>query len=132
MLRHIIALPILLLSLLAAGVPSFACAEVVPTHDCCPNGPNAPCGTEQTRTPETNRQEFCCAAGGTIATATTIATPSKEARKLWDRADLPVLLVVLTTLTTSYVLSPAVDDFHIVTPPVSYSTLYLSTGRLRL
>ena len=132
MLRHIIALPILLLSLLAAGVPAFACGEVVPTHDCCPNGPNAPCGTEQTRTAETTRQDFCCATGGTIATATAIATPSNELRKHWDRADLPVLLVVLTTLTTAYVQSPAVDDFRIVTPPVSYSTLYLSTGRLRL
>jgi hypothetical protein len=43
-----------------------------------------------------------------------------------------VLLVVLTTLTTPYVQSPAVDDFHIVTALLSYSTLYLSTGRLRL
>jgi hypothetical protein len=132
MLRHIIALPILLLSLLAAGVPAFACGDAVPTRDCCPNGPNAPCGTEQTRTAETNRQDFCCAIGGTIATATAIATPSNELRKHWDRADLPVFLIVLTTLTTPYVQSLAVDDFHIVTPPLSYSTLYLSTGRLRL
>jgi hypothetical protein len=132
MLRHIIALPILLLSLLAAGVPAFACGEVVPTQDCCPHGPNAPCTAEQTRTAETNRQDFCCATGGTIATTTAITTPSNELRKHWDRADLPVLLVVLTTLTTPYVQSPAVDEFHIVTPPLSYSTLYLSTGRLRL
>ena len=132
MLRHIIALPILLLILLAAGMPAFACEDAVPTRDCCPNGPSAPCGTEQTRTAETNRQDFCCATGGTIATATAIATPSNDLRKHWDGADLPVLLVVLTTLTTPYVQSPAVDDFHIVTPPLSYSTLYLSTGRLRL
>lgn len=33
MLSHIIALTILLLSLLAAGVPAFACGEVVPTRD---------------------------------------------------------------------------------------------------
>jgi hypothetical protein len=132
MLRHIIALPILLLSLLAAGVPAFACGDAVPTRDCCPNGPNAPCGTQQTRTAETNRQDFCCATGGTIAATTAIATPSNELREHWDRADLPVLLVVLTTLTTPYVQSLAVDDFHIVAPPLSYSTLYLSTGRLRL
>jgi len=132
MLRHIITLPILLLSLLAAGVPAFACGEVVPTHDCCPNGLSAPCAPEQSRTAETNRQDFCCATGGTIATATAIATPSNELRKHWDRADLPVLLVVLTTLTTPYVQSPAIDYFRIVTPPLSYSTLYLSTGRLRL
>jgi len=132
MLRHIIALPILLLILLAAGVPAFACGEVVPSRDCCPNGPSAPCAPKQARAAETNRQDFCCAAGGTIAAATAIATPSHELRKHWDRADLPVLLVVLTTLTTPYVQSPAVDDFHIVTALLSYSTLYLSTGRLRL
>jgi hypothetical protein len=132
MLRHIIALPILLLILLTAGVPAFACGDAVPARDCCPNGPNAPCGIEQTRTAETNRQDFCCATGDTIATATAIATPSNDLRKHWERADLPVLLVVLTTLTTSYVQSPAVDNFRIVTPPLSYSTLYLSTGRLRL
>ena len=132
MLRHIIALPILLLSLLAAGVPAFACAEVELMHDCCPNGLNAPCGTEQNRAAETIRQDLCCATGGTIATTAAIATPSKEFRKHWDRADLPVLLVVLTTLTTPYVQSPAIDDIRIVTAPVSYSTLYLSTGRVRL
>jgi hypothetical protein len=132
MLRHIIALPILLLSLLAAGLPAFACADVAPAHDCCPDGPKAPCTPEQPKTPETNRQDSCCAIGGTIAITTAIATPSNEFRKHWDRADLPVLLVVLTTLTTPYVSSPAVDDLRIVAPPVSYSTLYLSTGRLRL
>ena len=130
MLRHIIVLPILLLSLLAAGVPAFACEEVVPTQDCCPHEPKAPCAPKQTGTAETNRQDFCCAISGTTTTA--IATPSNEFRKHWDRADLPVLLVVLTTLTTPYVQSLAVEDFRIVTPPESYSTLYLSTGRLRL
>ena len=132
MLRYVIVLSILLVSLLAAGVPALACGEVVPSQDCCPNGPSAPCTPEQSRTAETNRQDFCCATGGTIATATAIATPSNELGKHWDRADLPVLLVVLTTLTTPYVQSLAVDDFHIVAPLVSSSTLYLSTGRLRL
>jgi hypothetical protein len=132
MLRHIIALPILLLTLLAAGVPALACGEGVPTHDCCTKGPSAPCATEQARTAETSPQDFCCATGGTIAATTAIATPSSELRKHWDRADVPVLLLVLATLTTPYASSPAVDDFRIMTPPVSYATLYLSTGRLRL
>jgi hypothetical protein len=132
MLRHIIALSILLMSLLAAGVPALACGEVVPTRDCCPNGPNSSCGSKQSRTAETNRLDFCCAAGGTIETTTAIATPSDEFRRHWENAELPALLVVLPTLTTAYVPSPAVDDFHIVTPPLSHSTLYLSTGRLRL
>jgi hypothetical protein len=132
MLRHIIVLSILLMSLLAAGAPAFACGEVVPANDCCPNGPNAPCAPDRATTAEANRLDFCCATGGTIATTTAIATPSDEFRKAWDRADLPAVLVVLLTLTAAYVLSPALDDSHFVSPPLSDTTLYLSTGRLRL
>ena len=131
MLRHIIALSILLMSLLAAGIPALACTEVMPTRDCCPNGPNSPCGSEQSRTTEANRLDFCCVAGGTVTT-TAIATSSKELRKAWDRADLPALLILATTLTTTYVRSPSVDEFSLVSRPFSDSTLYLSTGRLRL
>jgi len=132
MLRHIIALPILLLSLLAAAVPAFACADGTPTQECCPHGPSAPCAPKQAETARVNRLDFCCAAGVTIATTTAIAAPSHEVRKHWDRTDIPVLLVALSTLTTPYVSSPAVDDFRVVTPLVSSSALYLSTGRLRL
>jgi hypothetical protein len=132
MLRHIIALSILLISLLAAGVPALACAEVVPSRDCCPNGPNSPCGSEQFRTAEASRLDYCCAAGGTVATTTAIAAPSNEFRKAWDRADLPALLIVVTTLTAAYVQSPSVDEVSLVSRPFSDSALYLSTGRLRL
>jgi hypothetical protein len=131
MLRHIIALSILLTGLLAAGVPALACGEVMPTRDCCPNGPNSPCGSEQSGTTEANRLDYCCA-GGTVTTTTAIATSSKELRKAWDRADLPALLIVVTTLTTAYVQSPFVDEFSLVSRPFSGSTLYLSTGRLRI
>jgi hypothetical protein len=130
MLRHIIAPAILLLCLLSAGVPAFACGEVVPTRDCCSNGPNFPCTPEQTRTAEANRLDFCCIAGGAITT--TMAIPSNEGAKHWDGVAPPALLVALTTLTTAYVQSLLVDDLRIVSQPLSGSTLYLSTGRLRL
>jgi hypothetical protein len=131
MLRHIIALSILLMSLLAAGVPALACGEVMPTRDCCPNGPNSPCGSQQSRTTEANRLDLCCAAAGTVTTTTAIATSSKE-RKAWDRADLPALLILVTTLTMAYVQSSSVDEISLVSRPFYDSTLYLSTGRLRL
>ena len=132
MLRHIIALPLLLLSLLAAGVPAFACGQVVPTRDCCPNGPNAPCATENARTAEATRLDPCCIAGGEISTTTAMAIPSNENGPHWDGVASPALLVALTTLTTAYVQSLLVDDFRFVLQPLSDSTLYLSTGRLRL
>jgi hypothetical protein len=132
MLRHIIALSILLMSMLAAGVPALACGEVEPTRDCCPNGPSSPCGSEQPGTAEANRLDFCCAAGGAVATITAIAASSNEFRKAWNRADLPALLIVVTTLTAAYVQSPSVDEVSLVSRPFSDSALYLSTGRLRL
>ena len=132
MWRHIIALPILLLSLLAAGVPAFACAEEAPTQECCPNGPNGPCAPEQAGTAQANRLDSCCAAGGTIASTTAIAAPSNDSGKHSDGAASPAILIALVTLTTAYVQSPSVDEFSLVSRPFSDSTLYLSTGRLRL
>jgi hypothetical protein len=132
MLRHLVALPILLLSLLAAAVPALACAEAAPTQECCPNGPNAPCAPDQAPTAQANGLDVCCAAGGTIATTTALATPSDERGKQWDRDATPLLLIVLNTLATAYVQSPSVDELRIVSFPLSDSTLYLSTGRLRL
>jgi hypothetical protein len=132
MLRHIIALSILLMSLLAAGVPAFACGEAVPIQDCCPNGPNAPCGSEHVGTSEGTRPELCCAAGGTIAAATALAAPSNEFDRHLDHADPLVVFVVLSTLISTYVQSPSVDERQIASLPLSCSPLYLSTGRLRL
>jgi hypothetical protein len=132
MLRHILVLPILLLCLLIAGVPAFACGEAIPTRDCCPNGPNGPCAPEQARTAEANRLDLCCASSDTIATTTASAIPSNERGKHWDGAAPPAVLVALTTLTTAYVQASPVHDFRIPSQPLSDSTLYLSTGRLRL
>jgi hypothetical protein len=132
MWRHIIALPILLLSLLAAGMPAFACAEEAPTQECCPNGPNGPCAPEQAGTAQANRLDSCCAAGGTIATTTAIAAPSNDSGKHSDRAATPTILIALVTLTTAYVQAPSIDGFRPASQPLSESTLYLSTGRLRL
>jgi hypothetical protein len=132
MLRHLVALPILLLSLLAAAVPALACAEAARTQECCPNGPNAPCAPDQAPTAQANGLDVCCVAGGTIATTTALATPSDERGTQWDRDAPPLLLIVLNTLATAYVQSPSVDELRIVSLPLSDSTLYLSTGRLRL
>jgi hypothetical protein len=132
MLRHIIALSILLMSLLAAGVPALACGDVVPARDCCPNGPNAPCEPNRSQTPEANQLTLCCASGSAVTTSAAVAAPSKEFRQHWDRADLPVVFVVLTTLATAYAEAPPVDEFSRISPPSFDSTLYLSTGRLRL
>jgi hypothetical protein len=132
MLRHIIALSILMMSLLAAGVPALACGEGVPAPDCCPNGSNSPCEHKRSQTPEATGLNLCCTAGNTVATNAAVAAPSREFRQHWDRADLPALFVVLTTLNSAYAEALSADELAFVSRPFSYSTLYLSTGRLRL
>jgi hypothetical protein len=131
-LRHLVALSILLISLLAAGVPAFASGEAVPARDCCPKGPNSPCGPDRSQTPEPNRLNLCCTSSSTPSTAAAVAAPSQEFRKHWDHADVPLLLVVLSTLRTAYAAAPPVDEFSLVSRTFCSSTLYLSTGRLRL
>jgi hypothetical protein len=132
MLRHIIALPFLLLSLLAAGAPASACAEAARTQECCPNAPNAPCAPTQAITTDANRPDICCVAGSTFTPATAIATRSDQDAEHRDRASTPALLFALITLTTAYVESQSIDELRIVSRPLADSTLYLSTGRLRL
>jgi hypothetical protein len=62
-----------------------------------------------------------------------MALPSKENGKHCDGVAPPALLIVSTTLTTAYVQALLVDHFRFVSQPLSDdSTLYLSTGRLRL
>ena len=107
MWRHIIALPILLLSLLAAGVPAFACAKEAPTQECCPNGPNGPCTPEQAGTAQTNRLDSCCAVGGTIATTTAIAAPCNDSGRHWDRAAPPAILTGVSSGAIAIVPPPA-------------------------
>src|SRR5258708_10016132 len=102
MLRHIIALSILLMSLLAAGVPALACGDVVPARDCCPNGPNAPCEPNRFQTPEANQLTLCRASSTAVTSVAAVAAPSKKFVQHWYRADLPVLLVALTMLSTAY------------------------------
>ena len=127
MLRHIIALPFLLLTLLAAGVPNLACAQAAAAQECCPHGPLAPCAPQQAKMTQADRLDVCCVAG----LPATMAIPSEGHDKHWDGAASPALFF-LSTLTTHDVVSPAVDGLRIFSPPLSQAPLYLRTGRLRL
>ena len=67
-----------------------------------------------------------------MSTTTASAIPPNERGKHWDGAATPAVLVTLIALTTAYVQASSVDNFRIVSQPPCDSTLYLSTGRLRL
>ena len=127
MLRHIIAPAFLLLTLLAAGMPTFACPQTEPAQQCCPHGPQASCNSQQAKMTQADRLDVCCVAG----LPATMAIPSVGHDKHWDGAASPALFVLIT-LTTPYVVPAPVDEWRSFSPQLYQTALYLSTGRLRL
>jgi hypothetical protein len=133
MLRRIFSLTILLTSLFFAGWPAFACAECVPTSDCCRNGPLAPCSIQGSAAAPSNDVRSCCAVSPAAPTAFAAGALSNEFHKHLKRSDVPAILIRTAISPTAYVESsrlaaiPAASSFS-----PSYALLYLSTGRLRL
>jgi hypothetical protein len=130
MLRRILRLTFLLASLLFVGLPVFAYAECVPTHDCCPNGSLALCSIERSAAAPPDGAQPCCAVGPN-APATFAADASPNGlHKLLNH--LPATLPFPAILTAHLV--SARSRFSSTKPSFnpSYALLYLSTGRLRL
>jgi len=133
MLRRIFSLTIVLASLFFAGLPAFACAERVPTQDCCPNGPLAPCSTGGSTAAPSNGVQSCCASSPVTSAAFAAVESSNEFHKHLKRFDMPAILISPAISPTAYVAwgrSAAIPATSSFSP--SYALLYLSTGRLRL
>jgi len=133
MLRRIFSLTFLLASLFFAGLPAFACADYVPTHDCCPNGPLAPCSIEGSAAAPSNGVQPCCAVSPAAPAAFAADETSNKFDKHLKRFDIPVILISPAISTMAYVASSrsaAMSATSSFSP--SYALLYLSTGRLRL
>jgi hypothetical protein len=133
MLHRIFSLTILLTSLFFAGLPAFAYAECVPTQDCCPNGPLAPCSIEASAAAPSNDVQSCCAASPTAPTAFAAGASSNEFHKHLKRSDVPAIVISPAISPTAYVessRSAAISAAPSFSP--SFALLYLSTGRLRL
>jgi hypothetical protein len=131
--RRIFSLTFLLASLFFAGWPAFAYAECVPTHDCCPNGPLAPCSIEGTAAAPSIGVQPCCAVSPSAPAAFAANASSNDFHKHPKRSHLPATLPFPAILPAAHLASTA--STVISTKPSfspSYALLYLSTGRLRL
>jgi hypothetical protein len=124
MLRRLFNQLILCAGLLVAGLPLSVCTQAMPIHDCCPSGPDKPCG-EQDR-------GLCCDAGQQLPSAISASAPSREIAKRSQCADPPILAppAIAAAFTRSTRFSFGGRYISSFTP--SLSTLYLSTLRLRL
>jgi hypothetical protein len=132
MLRRIFSLTLLLTSLFFAGLPAFAYAECVPTHDCCPNGSLAPCSIEASAPAPSNGVQACCAVSPTAPAVFAADASSNGFHKHLKRSHLPATLPFPAILVADLVSarSPVISTKPSFRP--SYALLYLSTGRLRL
>jgi hypothetical protein len=130
MLRRIFSLTFLLASLFFAGLPAFAYAECVPTHDCCPNGPL--CSIEGSAAVPSNGIQPCCAVSPAAPAAFAADVSSNGFHKHLKRSHLPATSPFPAILMAHLVStrSPVISTKPSFSP--SYALLYLSTGRLRL
>src|ERR1019366_9682539 len=132
MLRRILSLSILCTSLLFAGVQAEACVNDVPKHDCCPSGPSVPCHDSGSTAVESVPAQTCCVSGVSVSSLIATAEPSRELHKQPQRVDPPALLASFAPAASTRFKSSRSEynDARSFTPLLS--SLYLSTGRLRL
>jgi hypothetical protein len=132
MLRRLLSQLILCAGLLVAGLPLSVCAQAMPIHDCCPSGPGKPCGGQDRSGSIVPATRPCCDAGAQSPAAMAASGPSTAAEKRTQRADppTPAPLAITAAFTQSKAFSRGGRTPSSFT--ASLSTLYLSTGRLRL
>src|SRR5450755_2867183 len=132
MLRRILSLSILCTSLLFAGVQAVACADDVSTHDCCPGGPHVPCHDSGSTVIESAPVQTCCVSGVSVSALIATAEPTRDLRKQPQRVDPPVLLTSFAAAASARFENSRSGYNRACSFSPLLSSLYLSTGRLRL
>jgi hypothetical protein len=133
MLRRLLSLSFLYAAIVLAGVPAAACANAMPAQHCCPSAPGMPC---RGGTPEAPRgmptELVCCASGIPVGTAIAATAASPKIERHAPRIDPPAAISAYPSPTIVGARSYSSVRLDLVFRPLSYSGLYLSTGRLRL
>ena len=131
MLHRVLSLSILGVGLLFAGLPAVACARDTPIENCCPLGPGQPCRGQGPGIAIANPTHDVCCVSGERASGLTASAPSQTAGKHQLRGNPPALTTSLAVVNRHAMSAAAVAaDIRNFDP--SGSSLYLSTGRLRL
>jgi hypothetical protein len=132
MLHRITAIWLLCTGLIFAGVPALACCDASAPPDCCRQGQQAPAQDNHISTLAFAPVETCCAAGATQTTTIAASTATPDVRKHSPHPDpLPLIAAFVLWAADGSAPSAKVGRPAAIYLP-SYSTLYLSSGRLRL
>jgi hypothetical protein len=132
MLHRITVIGLLCTGLIFAGVPALACCDASTPPDCCRQGQQAPAQDSHISTLGLAQAETCCAAGATQAATVAASSATPDVRKHSQHPDTLALIATFVLWASAYSAPPSKVG---VTPAIylpSYSTLYLSSGRLRL
>jgi hypothetical protein len=133
-LHRITALLVICVGLLFPGLSALACCSTTaPMHDCCPFGQRSPGQDPASSVVELAAGiETCCTAS--VANAATIISTADThtVRKQQQRPDPLALLASVVLHVAVEALPPSNIGRDFATYRPSYSTLYLSSGRLRL
>jgi hypothetical protein len=133
MLRRLLSLSLLYASAVLAGTPAVACVQASPMQHCCPSAPGEPCRGGAPDAPRGMPADLaCCASGMPSATATAATAALPKFEKQAQRTDPSVAISVYSPPTIGATRSHSSVPLAVVFRLPSYSTLYLSTGRLRL
>jgi hypothetical protein len=133
MLRRLLSLSILCASVMFAGSPALVCAQPMPAQHCCPSAPGAPCPDQFPHAPQGLPTKLaCCAAGVADTTAVTASAVILKIEKHAEGAGPPAAISSYLVPIIADLRWPASRQIALASRSISYSGLYLSTGRLRL
>jgi hypothetical protein len=133
-LNRITALLVICVGLLFPGLPVLACCSTsAPMHDCCPFGQQSPGNEPGSPVVELAAAvETCCSASVTTAATIISTADTHTVRKQQQRPDPLALIASVVLYAAIDALPPSNIGSTFAAYRPSYSTLYLSSGRLRL
>ena len=133
-LHRITALLVICVGLMFPGLSALACCSTTaPMHDCCAFGQRSPGQDLGSSLVELSTGiETCCTASVTNAATIISTADTRTVRKQQPRPDPLALLASVVLHAAIDALPPSNSGSSFVAYRPSYSTLYLSSGRLRL
>ena len=133
-MQRIFGIAILSFGLQFSGLQAFACDSGATSPDCCPVGQQSPCSPMGQGSIDTQLAiVHCCASGSGTAVAQVAATGTADHERIADGLNPPLFIV--SSLTPVIVIAASSLPSSPLDSPVKNprgSTLFLSTGRLRL
>jgi len=133
-LRRLTAVAVILLNLLGAASPAFACSLAAPMSDCCGQaGTSSPCaGGEGFVQGSDDTTARCCASGYAAFPGAAIDSGRTSSEHSHPPSSSDALPVIAWSASWSSPVLAHLTLASLIRPPPSAALTYLHTARLRL